>query len=191
MAHHEESQAVAEFEATMEQAVDGYEVANQAFYEDPTFWVLISFTFFIVAMLFFNLPKMIGSALDKRSEGISNQLDEARKLREEAQALLASYERQQREAEGEAQEILEHAQAEADRIAKEAEEALAVSIARREALAQDKITQAEAAAVKEVRNVAVDVAIATARKLVSESLAADRADAMIDKSIADLNQHLN
>jgi len=192
MAHHEETAPVDEFEATMEQTMEGSGVIpGEAFYEDPTFWVAISFTVFVVAMIFIKLPAMITKFLDDRSEGISAQLKEARQLREEAQTLLASYERQQRDAEGEVQEILDHAQVEAERTAKDAQIALEASIARREAQAQDKIAQAEAAAVKEVRNVAVDVAVATASKLIAENLATNQSDTLVDKAISDLQQHLN
>jgi F-type H+-transporting ATPase subunit b len=194
MAHHEVAEAapIDEFAATMEQSIDGpLPGVEEAFYEDPTFWVLISFTFFIVGLIFLKLPAMIGRVLDERSEGIASQLEEARKLREEAQTLLASYERQQRDAQGEAQEILDHAKVEAERATADAKVALEETIVRREAMAQDKITQAEAAAVKEVRDVAVEVAVATARILVAENLQSDQADAIVDKSITELGQHLN
>ncbi len=187
-----ETVPVDEFAATMEQAIDGpLPGVEEAFYEDPTFWVLISFTFFIVGLVFLKLPAMIARVLDERSEGIASQVDEARKLREEAQTLLASYERQQRDAIGEAQEILDHAKVEAERATADAKVALEETIARREAMAQDKITRAEAAAVKEVRDVAVEVAVAAARILVAENLHAEQADALVDKSIAELGQHLN
>ena len=181
-----------EFEEGMVHALDDVPMANEeGIFENPTVWVAVSFTIFIVVMLYYKLPAMIGKALDARGEAIAAQLEEARKLREEAQTLLASYERQQRDAESEAQEILDHAQAEAERATADAKVALEASIARREALAQDKITQAEAAAVKEVQNVAVDVAIATARKLIAENLASDDADGLVDKSIGELRTHLN
>ena len=192
MAHHEDAEVTEELQATMEQTMEGPAVIpDEAIYEDPAFWVAISFTIFVVALVFLKLPAMVGKILDQRSEGIAGQLEEARKLREEAQALLASYERQQRDAEGETQEILEHAQAEAERATKDAQIALEEAIARREALAQDKITQAEAAAVKEVRNVAVDVAVATAQKLITENLGTEQADGLVDKSITELGSHLN
>jgi F-type H+-transporting ATPase subunit b len=183
---------VDEFATSMEQSIDGPAPGvHEAFYEDPTFWVLISFTFFIATLVFLKLPAMVGRMLDERSEGIANQVAEARKLREEAQTLLASYERQQHDAVGEAQEILDHAKVEAERAAADAKIAMEETIARREALAQDKITQAEATAVKEVRDVAVEVAVATARILVAENLQADQADALVDKSIDELGQHLS
>jgi F-type H+-transporting ATPase subunit b len=191
MAHHETA-PVDEFEATMEQTMEGPGIIHdEAVYEDPAFWVAISFVIFVGVLIFIKLPAMAAKFLDKRSEGISAQLKEARQLREEAQTLLASYERQQRDAETEVQEILDHAQVEAERATKDAQIALQAVIARREAQAQDKIAQAEAAAVKEVRNVAVDVAVATASKLIAETMAAEQSDTLVDKAISDLQQHLN
>ena len=192
MAHHEETTAQQEFETSMEVAIDGpVPGVSTPFYADTTFWVAISFTIFVLAIIFVKVPAMIGRALDARGESIATQLEEARKLREDAQALLASYERQQREAEDEAQGILDQAQAEAERATKEAQEALAASIARREAQAQDKIAQAEANADKEVRDVAVEVAVATSRKMIAENLSTAQADALVDKAIGDLRQQLN
>jgi F-type H+-transporting ATPase subunit b len=192
MAHHGETTAQQEFETSMEVAIDGPAPGvSEPFYADTTFWVAVSFTIFVLAIIFVKVPAMIGRALDARGESIASQLEEARKLREDAQALLASYERQQREAEDEAQGILDQAQAEAERATKEAQEALAASIARREAQAQDKIAQAEANAVKEVRDVAVEVAVATSRKLIAENLSTAQADALVDNAIGNLRQQLN
>jgi F-type H+-transporting ATPase subunit b len=192
MAHHETAVTVDDhqFEEAMVQAMDG-DPHTEAWYMDPTPWVAAAFVLFVIAMLYYKVPKLIAKVLDDRAEGIASQLEEARKLREEAQTLLASYERQQRDAEGEAQEILDHAKVEAERAMADAKVALEETIVRREALAQDKITQAEATAVKEVRDVAVEVAVATARILVAENLQSDQADALVDKSIAELGQHLN
>ena len=164
---------------------------SEPFYLDTTFWVAVSFFAFIGLVLFYKLPQMITKALDKRAEDISTQLDEARKLREEAQTLLAQYQRKQRDAEAEAQDIVAHAEAEAKRAAEEAEKALAVSIARREQLARDKIAQAEAAAVKDVQTVAVDVATEVARKLIAEGLAPEKANDLVETSIKDLPKHLH
>ncbi len=163
----------------------------EPFYADPTFWVAVSFFAFIGVVLFYKLPAMAAKALDKRSEDIANQLDEARKLREEAQTLLAQYQRKQRDAEAEAQDIVAAAEAEAKRTAADAEQALEASIARREQLARDKIAQAEAAAVKDVQAVAVDVATEVARKLIAEGLAPEKAGELVEESIRDLPKHLH
>ncbi|MFN3232424.1 MAG: F0F1 ATP synthase subunit B [Alphaproteobacteria bacterium] len=164
---------------------------SEPLYMDTTFWVAISFLAFIGVVLFYKLPQMIAKTLDKRAADISTQLDEARKLREEAQALLAQYQRKQRDAETEAQDIVAHAEAEAKRIAEDAEKALAASIARREQLARDKIAQAEAAAVKDVQTVAVNVATEAARKLIAEGLAPEKAGELVEESIRDLPKHLH
>lgn len=159
--------------------------------QDPAFWVGIAFVMFVAFLLWKKIPKLIAGALDKRADGIRTQLEEARALREEAQALLADYQRKQRDAEKEAEQIIEHAREEAERISTEAEAALKASIERRTQLAQDKIAQAEAAAVKEVQNVAVDVATSTARKLIQDEMTKDKADDLTEQVIKELPGHLN
>ena len=167
------------------------EVHEEAFYEAPEFWVFVSFVLFLGVLLFYKIPAMIAKALDARADKITTDLEEARKLREEAQNLLAQYERQQRDAESQAAEIVTHASAESKRIAEDAEKALEASISRREQLAQDKIAQAEAAAVKEVQTVAVDVATEVSRKLIAEGLSSDKAEDLIESAIGDLPKHLH
>ena len=181
-----------EFEEGMIHALDNVEFeSQQGLLHDATFWTAVSFFVFIGVVIYLKLPAMITKALDARGEAIAAQLEEARKLREEAQTLLASYERQQRDAESEAQEILDAAQAEAARATEDAKETLEASIARREQIAQDKITQAEASAVSEVRNVAVDVAVETARKIIAEQLQGQPTDNLVEDSIGNLRSHLN
>lgn len=158
---------------------------------NQTTWVTVSFFLFIATLFYLKVPGMITKVLDDRAEGIAAQLDQARRLREDAQANLAAYQRKQRDAEGEAQGILDHAKAEALRTAADAEAALEATITRREAQAQDKIAQAEAAAVKQVRNAAVVVATEAARNLIAESLSSDRADQLTDQSITDIDKHIN
>lgn len=156
----------------------------------PEFWVALAFVIFMGA-----LWKKISSAftgmLDARTEKIRQELDEAQRLREEAQALLASYQRRQAEAEKEAQAIVAHAKEEADRIAKHAADSLEASIKRREAHAVERIAQAEASAMAEVRNLTVDLAIAASRKLLTENVTAAQQDALVADAVAQLPKHLN
>ena len=171
----------------------GHEAALHAepFYQSPEFWVAIAFLLFVALLLYVKVPKLIATALDKRSAAIAAQIDEAQRLREEAEALLAQYQRKEREAQAEAQGIVAHAEAEAKRVAADAQKALEASIARREQLAVEKIAQAEAAAVKEVRTVAVEVATEAARKVIAASIDAGKANALVEDAIRELPKHLH
>ncbi|MBI1179962.1 MAG: F0F1 ATP synthase subunit B [Alphaproteobacteria bacterium] len=159
--------------------------------EQPEFWVSLAFIAFVILMVLLKLPRMISKALDKRADDIARQIEEARALREEAEAQLAQYQKKQREAEHEATEIVAHAESEAKRIAADAEKALEASIARREQLAVEKIAQAEASAVKEVRTVAIEVATEAARKVIAESLDPGKANQLVEDAIQELPRHLN
>lgn len=159
--------------------------------QDATFWVLVSFLIFVGLVVYYKVPGMIAAALDKRAADIANELDEARKLREEAQQVLASYQRKQRDAEKEAQAIVEQARGEAERLAVETKANLAAHVERRTKLAEDKIAQAEAQALQEVRSVAADVAIAAARTIIEQKLDGAKAGALIDKSIAEVKAKLH
>ena len=114
------------------------------------FIVLLAFLLFVGVLIYFKVPKMMGSMLDSRAEGIKSELDEARALREEAQTLLASYERKQQEVKEQADRIVTSAKAEANEAADQARADLEKSIARRMAAAEEQIDSAQAAAVKEV-----------------------------------------
>jgi len=162
-----------------------------ALLHNPTFWVGISFIMFIALLLKLNVHGMIGAALDKRADGISRQLDEARTLKEEAKALLAQFERKQRDARQEAEDMLVQAKEDSELFAKEAEVSLDALVERRIKAADEKITQAETAAVGEVRGVAVQVAVAAARQLMSEGVKGDKADTLVDKAIKDLGKQLH
>lgn len=159
--------------------------------QDANFWVLVSFVVFVGLVFYFGVPGMILSALDKRSDEIAKELEEARKLREEAQQVLASYQRKQRDAEKEAEAIVEQAQTESERLAAETMENLDQQVERRTQLAEEKIGQAEAQALQEVRAVAADVAVAAARKIIEEKLDEGRAAQLIDKSIAEVKDKLH
>ena len=158
---------------------------------DATFWVGAAFVVFIGVLFYFKVPGMLTKALDERAERIRAELEEARRLREEAQALLASYERKQHEAAEEAKRIVQHAREEAEREARLAAERLETMIARREQTALEKIAVAETQAQKEVRDTAISVAIAAATDVIARQVTGARADALIDDATQNLRRHLN
>jgi F-type H+-transporting ATPase subunit b len=160
------------------------------FYAAPEFWVGIAFVIVVVGA-FRPVSKAITAGLDKRSAQIKARLDEAAKLRDDSQAMLAEYQRKQRDAMKEAEDIIAHARGEAERLAKQAAADLEASLKRREQQAIDRIAQAEAQAMKEVRDQSVDIAVAAARKLLAENLSAQQSDALITKGIADLSGKLH
>ena len=157
----------------------------------PEFWVLVSFLGFVGLVLYYKVPAMIAGMLDKRAADIAAELDEARRLREEAQQLLASYQRKQREAMKEAEDIVTQAKAEAEQLAKETRANMEAQVERRTKLAEDKIAQAEAQALADVRSVAADVAIGAARRVIAEKVDASADAKLIEKSIADLASKLH
>lgn len=156
----------------------------------PEFWVLLAFVIF-VALLWKKIAAAFVGMLDARTEKIRQELDEAQRLREEAQSLLASYQRRQRDAQKEAEEIIAHAREEAERLRRQAAADLEASLKRRETQAIDRIAQAEAAAMQEVRTLTVDLAIAASRKLLSENLPQSQQDALVAQAVAELPRHLN
>jgi F-type H+-transporting ATPase subunit b len=158
---------------------------------DETFWVAVAFAAFVGVIVYLKVPAMITKALDERAERIRRELDEARRLREEAQALYAEYQRKQRNALKEAEDIVAHARAEVEHMRETAEAELRASLARRAALAETKIAQAEAAAVKDVRDMAVDVAIAAAGHVLAERLKGAEADRLIEQTTAELRAKLH
>ncbi|WP_050928668.1 F0F1 ATP synthase subunit B [Aestuariivita boseongensis] len=155
------------------------------------FVVLIAFILFIGILFYFKVPGMIGGMLDKRAEGIQSELDEARALREEAQTLLASYERKQKEMQEQADNIVAAAKTEAAAAAEKAKEDLKTSIARRMAAAEDQIASAEASAVREVRDQAITVAIAAAREVIAKDLTAADGNKLIDAAIGEVDAKLH
>jgi len=155
------------------------------------FVVLIGFLLFLAVLFYFNVPAMLGGMLDKRAEGIRSDLDEARALREEAQTLLASYERRQREVADQAERIVAQAKADAEAAAVQARADLERSIQRRLAAAEDQIASAEDKAVRSVRNRAVEVAIAAAAEMLAKKLGASDATSFIDESIGEVERRLH
>jgi F-type H+-transporting ATPase subunit b len=155
------------------------------------FVVLLAFLVFIGILIYFGVPKLIAGALDKRAEQIRGELDEARLLREEAQQLLASYERKSREVTEQAERIVGHARDEAALAAEEAKVALQASLERRLKAAEEQIASAEAAAVNEVRDRAIQVAVAAAGDAVAEAMSAEQANALIESAIKDVESKLH
>jgi F-type H+-transporting ATPase subunit b len=159
-------------------------------FHDPEFWVLVAFVI-VVVVGFIKLGPGIGKALDDRAERIKSELDEARRLREDAQKTLAEYQRKQRDALKEAEAIIAHAKAEAERIGRQAAQDLEAALERRTRQAEEKIAQEEAKALADVRNTAVDIAIAAAREIIAEALDAKAGGVLIDQAIAALPQRLH
>jgi F-type H+-transporting ATPase subunit b len=160
-------------------------------FQDPTFWVAVAFIILLGVAFYFKVHRALIAKLDERAARIKAQLDEAQTLREEAQKTLAEYQRKQRDAIAETQQIIDHAKEEAGRMRDEAQAELERALARRADQAEEKIAQAEAAALKEVRNQAVDIAMAAAAKLLAEEVKPAKAKALIDESIEELSKKLN
>jgi len=158
---------------------------NHGIVHDPAFWVALAFIVLII-LVGKKIYVMAGSALDERSEAIRARLDEAAKLREEAQELLASNKRKQQEAEAEAKLFLERAKEEAERVRERLTAEMERSLKRRQQLAEDRIAQAEASALDEVRDMATEVALKASAKILQETMTAAKADKLIDEAIKEL-----
>ena len=161
------------------------------FLQEPELWVGLGFVMVVGILLYAGAPKMVGGLLDARSAAIKAELDEAKRLREEAAALLEGFKQKAANAEKEAQAIIVEAKAEAERFAAESRAALGTLIDRRTQGAQDKIAQAEAAASAEIRHLAADAATAAAEKLIVARMDAKRTGELIAQSIKDLPAKLN
>ena len=157
---------------------------------DSTFWTAAGYFLFLGLLVYMKVPQMVLGFLDKKISKIQQDLDEAKKLREEAQALLAKYERKRKSAQSEADEIIAAAEEEAVRIAEEAKVALEEMIARRTKSVEEKIAQAESQAIAEVRSRSAEIAVDAARTLLVEQMA-DKGDALVDAAIKDVGARLN
>jgi F-type H+-transporting ATPase subunit b len=166
-------------------------MSNMHFLSTPEFWVAVSFFGFLALITYYKVPGMVTKALDDRADAIRNELDEARRLREEAQAMLADYERKHRGAEKEAESIITLAKEEAEALAAETREKLTESLERRARIAEDKIARAEEQALGEVRSAAVNVAIAAAEQIITKKMTASASKKLVDESIKDLKSKLN
>jgi F-type H+-transporting ATPase subunit b len=158
---------------------------------DAEFWAALAFVVFLGGLLYLGAHELLLKRVDQRRERIKAELDEARHLKEEAQALLMQYQRKQREAEEEAAAILAGAKAEAERLHAEATAKLEELVARRTKMAETKIAQAEAQALADVRSAAAEAAVGAAEKVLSETVKGELADELIAKAIEDVKGRLN
>lgn len=156
-----------------------------AFYQEAEFWVLIAFLI-AIGFLVLKTKGMVTSGLDARAARIKAEIDEAQKLRDEAQARLAEFQLKQRDALKEAEAIVAQAKAEAERLAAQGARDLEAAIERRRRLAVEKVALEEQKAMSDLRNTAVDVAIAALRHVLAEDLDSARQSALIDDAIAAL-----
>lgn len=157
----------------------------------PEFWVAVSFFGFVALIIYFKVPGMVLKALDDRADAIRKELDEAKRLREEAQALLTDYERKQRNAAKEADEIIQLARQQAETLATETRESLKTTLARRAKLAEDKIARAGEQALVEVRAAAATAAIAAAQQIIADKMTPAASKKLVDQSIKGLKAKLN
>lgn len=160
-------------------------------FSDTSFWTFVGLILFFVILFFAGVHKALGKALDDRAEKIRGELDEARRLREEAQELLASYERKHAEAAEEAEQIIKKARAEAEYLREQAQDEITDRIERRTALAEQRIAQAQAQAAKDVRSLAADLAIDAARNLLTDGLTKPQRAKLVKSAIADVEDRLN
>ena len=158
---------------------------------NTNFVVTIAFVCFVSVVLYLGVPKMLAKMLDARADGIRAELEEARSLREEAKALLASYEKKQTEVQAQADRILEAARVEAAAAAEQAKADIVTSVARRLVAAEEQIASAEAAAVKEVRDQAIVVAVGAARDIIASQMTAADGNSLIDDAIAQVGAKLH
>ncbi len=159
--------------------------------DDAEIWVALAFLVFLGLLGYVGVHRIVAKSLDDRSARIKAELDEARKLKDEAAALLAEYQRKRHAAEGEAQDIIAGAKSEAERLAAEAKSKIEDFVARRTKMAETKIAQAEAQAAADVRSAAAEAAIAAAEKILSAETKGKLAGELIAKGIDDVRKKLN
>ena len=160
-------------------------------FQTPEFWVAVAFVIFCGVLFYLGVHKKVAEALDQRSARIKAELDDARRLRDEAAQLLAEYQRKQRDAENEAAGIIAGAKAEAERLAAEARTKMEEFVARRTSMAEPKINQAEAQALADVRAAAAEAAVAAAEKILAQTVKGKVADDLIAQGISDASKKLN
>jgi len=164
---------------------------TMALFQNPEFWVAVGLAIVLVIFLRLRVPSILGAMLDARAAAISGELSEARRLREEAASVLAGYVEKAAHAESEAAKIVAEAKAEVERFAKETRAQLRLQIDRRAQMAKDRIAQAEAAALAEVRAMAADAAVAAAEKLIAARMDEKRSATLVEQSIKELPDKLN
>ncbi len=158
---------------------------------EAEFWVAIAFVIFVLIIVRLGVHRTVIGALDDRSKRIAGELDNARKMREEAQSILAGAEKRRRDAEREAQDILSGARAEAERVAAEAKASAEDFVARRTHMAEQKIAQAESQAVADVRAAAAEAAVAVSQRVLGQTVRGSVADDLIGQGIRDIRAKLN
>ena len=158
---------------------------------EPEFWVAVAFVVFVGGLGYLGVHKTIAKSLDARRDRIKAELDEAGRLKAEAMALLAEYQRKRKDADSEAQSIIAGAKAEAERVAAEAKIKAEEFVARRTKMAETKIAQAEAQALADVRGAAADAAVAAAEKILAETATGKIANDLVVKGIEDVRKKLN
>ncbi len=162
-----------------------------SFFGDPATWVSVAITLFFILIIWKKIPAIFAKMLDERSREIEDQLENARSLREEAAALVAKYERDQREAEKQAEELMKNAEAEVNNLVAESKVQLSELTKRRGEVAEQKIAQAEAAALKEIRTLTVDIATSAARDLIEANMKKEDHEALIKSSTEKLDAKLH
>lgn len=167
------------------------EEASPALWRDTSLWVSVGAVAVIALFLVLGVHKTVAKSLDERARNIADELDQARRMREEAQELLAQYQRRQREAEDEAQAIIAQAKKDAARMAAETRDKINEQIARRAKSAEDKIARAEAQALAEVRGRTADLAIESARQIIKSRVDQGAQSALIEKAIDELRERLH
>jgi F-type H+-transporting ATPase subunit b len=160
-------------------------------FAEPEFWVAVAFVIFVGVLIYVGVPKLVTKALDDRAKRVQDELDEARRLKEEAQKLLVEYKAKQRQADDEAAAIIAGAKAEAERFAAEAKTKMEEFVARRAKMAETTIAQAEAQAVADVRAAAADAAVSAAEKILTDSVKGKVADDLLARGISDVKTKLN
>ena len=160
-------------------------------FTEPEFWVAVAFVVLMAVFAWLGIHRTVLKALDHRSERIKQELDDARRLRDEAASLLADYKARHAAAEREAAEIITSAKEEAERIAAEAKTKMEDFVARRTKTAEGKIALAEAQAIADVRAAAANAAVAAASNILSQSVKGSVADDLFAKGIAEVRAKLN
>lgn len=177
--------------AAAEDAAHGAGHAPTPLLEDTSFWVSLGFLFVLGLFAYLKVHKQLADALDKRAQGIADELDRARALRDEAQEILAKYQRRQREAEDEAEAIIDQAKRDAARIAEEARIKIEDQLGRRAKAAEEKIARAEAQAIAEVRGQTADLAIEAAREIIRTRMDQGAQSALAERSIDEIRTKLH
>ncbi|WP_320200816.1 F0F1 ATP synthase subunit B [Agrobacterium sp. rho-13.3] len=158
---------------------------------DATFFALVGLVLFFVLIAYLKVPGMLAGSLDERAGNIKEELAEAKRLREEAQHLLAEYQRKRKEAEADAANIIASAEREAAALTADAKVKTEEFVARRNALSEQKIKQAEADAIGAVRAAAVDIAIAASEKLIAEKTTAAANAKLFKSAIGEVKSRMN